>query len=519
MKNFKHFINRVLLSFIFSESIISVNAQEPKIPFQANWESLSKYQCPDWFRDAKFGIFIHWGVYSVPAFGNEWYPRNMYKESTDTYKHHIEKYGSVDKFGYKNFIPMFKAEQFDANQWVDLFKKAGAKYIVPVAEHHDGFAMYNTSLSRWNALNMGPHRDIIGELADATKKADLVFGLSSHRIEHWWYMNGGRKVKSDVQDPHYEDFYGPAKIFDPKADTLGKSPKVSESYNNYAKDDPFGGIFVPMTMEFMNDWLLRCTELVDKYRPQLFWFDFYIEQKELEPYRKTFAAYYYNHAAQWGKGVIINYKYNAYPDNVAIYDIERGSSRASKKYPWQTDTSIGKKSWGYIDGEENKTPNELIDLLIDIVSKNGNMLLNVGPKADGTITPEQTAVLLAMGKWLNVNGEGIYGTRPWDVAHEGVTQAADGAFSDDASLIYTAQDFRFTSKGNVVYAFCLDIPKEKKQTIKSLSLKNTNGKKITAVELLGSTEKIKWSQKQDELVIETPKTMPCEYAIGYKIVF
>jgi len=513
MKSIKQYLFKTTLSLMFSGCILFVTAQESQIPFQANWESLSKYQCPDWFRDAKFGIFIHWGVYSVPAFNSEWYPRNMYYQESDEYKHQVNKYGPLNKFGYKDFIPMFKAEKFDATQWVDLFKKAGAKYIVPVAEHHDGFAMYNTSLSRWNAVNMGPKRDVVGELADATKKAGLIFGLSSHRIEHWWFMNGGRMIKSDVQDPQYEDFYGPAKIYDPKVDTLVNNLKPADD------DDPYGGNRMTMTPEFMNDWLLRCTELVNKYQPQLFWFDWWIQQPELEPYRKTFAAYYYNHASQWGKGVVINYKYNSFPDNVAVYDIERGSSRASKKYPWQTDTSIGKKSWGYIDGEENKTPNELIDLLIDIVSKNGNMLLNVGPKADGTITPEQTAVLLAMGKWLNINGEGIYGTRPWDVAEEGVTQAADGAFSDGKPINYTAQDFRFTSKGNDVYVFCLDIPKDKKLIIKSLSLKSTNGKKISGIELLGSAEKIIWSQKQDALVIETSKAMPYEYAIGYKVVF
>ena len=185
----------------------SVQAQEK---FQANWASLEKYQVPDWFRDAKFGIFIHWGVYSVPAFESEWYPRNMYQKGSVEYKHHIEKYGPQNKFGYKDFIPMFKAEKFNADAWVELFKKAGAKYVVPVAEHHDGFAMYNTALSRWNAYNMGPKRDVIGELAEASRKANVTFGLSSHRIEHWWFMGGGRSFDSDVNDSAYADFYGPA---------------------------------------------------------------------------------------------------------------------------------------------------------------------------------------------------------------------------------------------------------------------------------------------------------------------
>ena len=263
---------------------------------------LENYKVPDWFRDAKFGIFIHWGVYSVPAFGSEWYPRNMYRKDSKEYKHHIEKYGAQDTFGYKDFIPMFKAEKFNADKWVELFKKAGAKYVVPVAEHHDGFAMYNTALSRWNAVNMGPHRDVVGELAEAVKKQGLIFGVSSHRIEHWWFMNGGRAFNSDVNDSAYADFYGPAREENP----FDSSKKP------------------PVSTEYMNDWLMRDIELVDKYHPQLFWFDWWIEQPAMEPYRKSFAAYYYNKGIEWNKGVVINYKNKSYPGNTAVLDMERG---------------------------------------------------------------------------------------------------------------------------------------------------------------------------------------------------
>jgi alpha-L-fucosidase len=355
--------------------------------------------------------------------------------------------------------------------------------------------MYNTSLSRWNAVAMGPKRDIIGELSEAVRKEGLIFGLSSHRIEHFWFMNNGRKTNSDVNDPQYEDFYGPA---------VAMNPFMSENR-------------VPLSIEYMNDWLLRCTELVDKYHPQVFWFDWYIGQPEMEPYRKSFAAYYYNHACQWGKGVVLNYKDLAYPENVAVYDIERGSSRATKKYPWQTDTSIGEKSWGYIDGEVNKSPDKLIDLLIDIVSKNGNLLLNIGPRADGTITDEQTRVLLAMGKWLDINGEGIFGTRPWIIAEEGPTQAVEGSFSEYNQTAYSAKDIRFTSKGNVIYAFTLDIPAGKNITIASLSQSNLSGKNISAIELLGNSEKINWKQQSQGLVIKIPSALTGEYALCFKI--
>lgn len=460
--------------------------------FTPSWKSLKQYEAPEWFRDAKFGIFIHWGVYSVPAFESEWYPRLMYEKGHKVYNHHLEKYGAQNKFGYKDFIPQFRAEKFNADEWVDLFARSGAKYVVPVAEHHDGFAMYKTALSKWNAAEMGPKRDIIGELAEAARKRNLVFGVSSHRIEHWWFMNEGMKIDSDVKDSAYFDFYGPATVFNPWEKDLKRDA---------------------MPAEFMTDWLLRTTELVDKYKPQLVWFDWWIEQPELEPYRKNFAAYFYNRGLEWNKGVVINYKNDAYPKEAAVYDIERGSSKATKKDPWQTDTSIGKKSWGYIDGEENKSPNELIDVLIDIVSKNGNLLLNIGPKADGTITPEQQNVLLSMGKWLSINGEGIYGTRPWIVDGEGPTQNPDETiqFSEYKSKGYTSKDIRFTAKGDTVYAFVMDPPTEK------VVMKSLDKHKIQDIVLLGSDEKVKWTQNKNGLTIQPLKNYPVEFAVCYKI--
>jgi alpha-L-fucosidase len=460
----------------------------PAQKYTPDWPSLGQYECPAWYQDAKFGIFIHWGVYSVPAYGNEWYPRQMYLQNSSTFNHHIEKYGSQDKFGYKDFIPMFRAEKFNADEWADIFRRSGARYVIPVAEHHDGFAMYDTRLSDWNAVRMGPKRDVIGELAAATRKQGMIFGLSSHRIEHWWFFNGGKKFPSDVQDPRYAGLYGPAKE---------------------EKDS--------LTAEFMNDWLLRCVELVDKYQPQVFWFDWWIEQKAMEPYRKTFASYYYNQGEAWGKGVVLNYKNESYPPSAAVYDIERGSSKATKKYPWQTDTSIGKKSWGYITDEENKTPNSLIDDLIDIVSKNGNLLLNIGPKPDGTIPREQIDVLLEIGKWLDINGEGIYETRPWKVAGEGPTENPDGGFGENKRSDYSEKDYRFVSKGNVVYLFCLDTPTAKKIQVNSLSLNEDPIRPIRNITLLGSSEPLKWKQKKEFLEITTPKQMPCNHAICFRI--
>ncbi|OJY84515.1 MAG: alpha-L-fucosidase [Sphingobacteriales bacterium 44-15] len=467
--------------------LVSSPASHAQEKYQATWESLKTYQIPDWFRDAKFGIFIHWGVYSVPAFGSEWYPRNMYEQGSKEFKHHIETYGPQKKFGYKDFIPMFKAEKFDPAAWVALFKKAGAKYVVPVAEHHDGFQMYKSALSKWNAFEMGPRRDVLGELAAEIKKQGLIFGLSSHRIEHWFFMNGGKHFDSDVLDPANATLYGPA-----REENETPSP------------------------EFMNNWLLRCTELVDNYKPQLFWFDWWIEQPAMDPYRKSFASYYYNKGLEWNKGVVLNYKNVSFPEKAAVLDLERGKLGGIREPAWQTDDAIGNESWGYAAGNTFKSAQYVITNLIDIVSKNGNLLLNIGPRSDGTITEEETQTLLGTGKWLDINGEAIYGTRPWKIYGEGPTQSASGSFADQ-KVPFTAKDIRFTTKGNILYAIAMGQPATN-TTIKTLGAKAGNGV-IASVEIIGSDEKISWKQEADALVIKPSKSYPSENAVVYKISF
>jgi alpha-L-fucosidase len=468
-------------------------AQAPAQPqvrnYEPTWESLKQYTTARWFRDAKFGIFIHWGVYSVPAFGSEWYPREMYIQGGDVFKHHVATYGPQAKFGYKDLIPMFKAEKWDPVHWADVFKRSGARYIVPVAEHHDGFAMYRTALSPWNAVAMGPKRDIIGELANAVRAQGLVFGLSSHRAEHWWFMNGGRTFDSDVRDPKYAGLYGPA---------------LPDS--------------IPPTREYLEDWYARCKELIDAYHPQLFWFDWWIERPAFVPYLQKFAAYYYNQGLAWDQEVVVNYKNVAFPDNTAVLDIERGRLKTIRELPWQTDTSVGKKSWGYIDGEENKSADELIDILVDIVSKNGCLLLNIGPRADGTIPEQQEQTLLDMGAWLSVNGEAIYGSRPWKVFGEGVTAENEGMFSENKSQPYTAQDIRFTSKDGNVYAICLGWPGE------LLQVKNIQPRKGSKIFLLGYNGSLAWEWVEGKgLAITLPAALQreearaCKYAYTFKI--
>ena len=481
MKNYFKFLVVVGMALLMSRQM---QAQER---YQATWESLKKYNTPEWFRDAKFGIFIHWGVYSVPAFGSEWYPRQMYQQGSNEFKHHVATYGPQSKFGYKDFIPLFKAEKFNPEQWVALFKKAGAKYVVPVAEHHDGFAMYKTALSKWNAFEMGPKRDVIGELAKEIKKQGLVFGLSSHRIEHWFFMNGGRRFESDVLDEKNNDFYGPA-----REESETPSP------------------------EYMNDWLLRNTELINNYQPQLFWFDWWIEQPAMDPYRKSFAASYYNKGLEWNKGVVINYKNISYPDGTAVLDLERGKLAGIRQLPWQTDDAIGNNSWGFAAGNTFKSAQYVITNLIDIVSKNGNLLLNIGPRSDGTITDEETQTLLGTGKWLDVNGEAIYGTRPWKVFGEGPTESASGSFADQKKP-FTAQDIRFTTKGDILYAITLGTPTAN-TAIKVLGTKAANGT-IAGIELLGNADKVSWLQQVDTLIIKPSKNYPSENAVVYKINF
>ncbi|MCS7120173.1 MAG: alpha-L-fucosidase [Nitrososphaerota archaeon] len=463
--------------------------QIPEGPFKPDWESLKQYTVPKWYLDAKFGIFIHWGVYSVPAFQNEWYPRNMYLIDQPAFKHHIKTYGPQKVFGYKDFINLFKAERWEPKEWAELFSRAGARYVVPVAEHHDGFAMYDSSYTEWNAARMGPMRDVIGELASAVRNEGLVFGVSYHRAEHWWFFEGGMQFESDVKDPRYHSLYGPAQ---PKSTQPDK--------------------------DFLEDWLRRACELVDKYRPQIFWFDWWIEQPAFEPYLRAFAAYYYNKAAQWKLGVVINYKHNAFPEQAAILDIERGKLDDIREMFWQTDTSICRRSWGYIRDHNYKSADQIIDDLVDAVSKNGSMLLNIAPKPDGTIPEEQQRILLEIGKWLEINGEAIYGTRPWRVYGEGPTKTIPGEFKEKEQMPFTGRDIRFTRKDDVLYAIALAWPGEE-LIVKSLStdLRLLRGE-IESVHLLGSDKPVEWTRDSSGLRVKLPKNKPCEYAVTVKII-
>ena len=475
--------------------------------FRPNWQSLGKYQIPDWYRDAKFGIFLHWGIYSVPAFGTEWYSRNMYVEGNPAFQHQVATYGSQSSFGYKDFIPMFHGERFDANAWVDLFARAGAKYIVPVGEHCDGFAMYASQLTDWNAAKMGPKRDVVGELEKATRSRGLHFGVSSHRAEHWWWYDAGKRFDSDVRNPKYLGIYGPAEPEHLPGETDTKEP-----------DPNHLELWLPPDRAFLEDWLARSTEIVDRYHPDFMYFDWWIGQPAFQPYLKQFAAYYYDRAEERHQPVVMTYKEYAMPENTAVLDIERGKLDALRLLPWQTDTSISEKSWGYIENDNYRDSRSLVAELVDVVSKNGNLLLNVGPKADGTIPVQAQKTLLEMGKWLSANGEAIYGTRPWLMYGEGPTKVAKAGVMGTDAQTYTAQDIRFTTHGKTLYAIALGWPPDRKLLIHSLlpGTPYTSGQ-VCSVDLLGSSETVRWRQQQDGLAIELPAVKPNDLAYTLRI--
>jgi alpha-L-fucosidase len=377
---------------------------------------------------------------------------------------------------------------------------------MPVAEHHDGFQMYKSDLSKWNSAEMGPMRDVVGELRTAVEERDMVICASSHRAEHWWFLGEGRKFDSDVNDPAYEDFYGPA---------IG-CPGPEHHWDNYLTNPP--------DKAYLEDWLLRTCEIIDKYQPKVLWFDWWIMNLAFKPYLKKMAAYYYNRAAEWGVDVAINYKYDAFPVQAAIFDVERGQLSGIRSLFWQTDTAVQKNSWGYTENQDYKTSSDIVGDLVDIVSKNGALLLNIGPKADGTIPEPEKAILRDIGKWLEINGEAIYGTRAWAIFGEGPTKVVEGAFTDTNRDPYTGQDIRFTTKDGALYATLLKCPEDGFVNITSLGAKRpvtavVGIGKIASVHLLDGCKALPFTETHEGLQIRLPEGYRSEYAVSLKVEF
>lgn len=465
--------------------------------YEPTWESIKSHLTPDWFQKAKFGIYTHWGVYSVPACGPNatWYPYNMYREGTPQYDYHLNTFGHPSKFGYKDFIPMFTAEKFDPDAWAELFKQSGAQFAGPVGEHHDGFCMWDTKYSDWNAARMGPHRDVVGELEKAIRKQNLRFMVALHHAENWWFYPHWRK-EFDTSDPRFAGLYGKPHNLD---GNVGKG--------FFEQEKP--------GQEFLEVWKNKIHEVIDKYRPDMLWFDFALKAIQ-EHYRKEFLAYYYNQAHKWGKEVVVTYKWHDLPPGAGVVDLELGRFDTLTYHEWITDSTVDDgHGWAYVLDAKYKSLKTLVHYLVENVSKNGYFLLNVGPKPNGEVPNEAKELLIGMGKWLAVNGEAIYGTTAWTSFGEGPTEMKKaGYFMEDQEVQYTAQDIRFTLKGDALYATCLGWP-QGQITIKTL--KDLYPTEIRSVRMLGVDGELNWTLTNEGLIVQTPSQKPCEHAFVLKI--
>ncbi len=454
--------------------------------YQADWDSLAKHPVPAWYKEKRLGIFLHWGVFSVPAY-HDWYARNMYIKDSEEYKHHLAHYGDPKDFQFRDFIPKFTMEHFDPQLWVKLFKDAGADYIVPVAEHHDGFQNYESELSHWNAVEMGPHRDITGDLLREAERAGMTLGASTHRVEHWFFLGHGREIGAFGDELKLGDYEWPA-MPEPDNQALFSEPTPTE--------------------EFLTDWLLRCCEIVDRYHPRIIYFDWWIQHSAVKPYLKRFAAYYFNRMEEYG-GCVINYKHDAMPFGIGVPDIERGQFAEAKPFLWQSDTSVMRHSWCYSEQPGKavfKTPGEIICDLVDVVCKNGRLLLNFGPRPDGQLREKEIEILQAMAAWMQVNDEAIHGTDVWRIAQEGPTKIQEGQFADGAARGFTCEDYRFTCRGSAVYATCLKCPEDGQFHIKSLREADASHLPlwhgvIKSVEVLGKGE-CPWTRDETALHVD-----------------
>lgn len=465
--------------------------------YEATWDSLTRHPTPQWFKDAKFGIYTHWGLYCVPAHGPNatWYPYHMYREGNSQWEHHVKTYGGPEKFGWKDFIPLFKAEKFDPDEWAELFKQSGAQYAGPVGEHHDGFTMWDTRLSDWNAAKMGPKTDVVGRLEKAIRAQGLRFLVALHHAENWWFYPHWRR-DFDTSDPAYAGLYGEAH------DENGPA-----GMDLFQQQRP--------SKKFIELWQGKILEVIDRYDPDMLWFDFGLRGLPDKP-KAEFLAYYYNKALERGRDVVVTYKdYDLVPGS-GVVDLELGRMDRVTYYEWLTDSTVDDgEGWGYVSDTAYKTTTQLVHYLIDNVSKNGHLLLNVGPKPDGTLPNQARELLRGMGDWLAVNGEAIYGTTHWITHGEGPTQIKKpGAFNENEKISYGAKDIRFTVKGDTLYATHLGWPGDYAVIP---TLKCLYPQEIRSIRMLGVDQELSWKLTPAALVIQTPARKPCDHAYVFRI--
>jgi alpha-L-fucosidase len=488
-----------------------------KGPFEGTRESLQQYQIPQWFQDAKFGIWAHWGPQSGIEQG-DWYARNMYIQGSRQYKYQVATYGHPSKVGYKDLCPKWKAAEFDPEHLMGLYKRAGAQYFMSMGVHHDNFDLWNSKYTRWNAVKVGPHKDIVGLWRKAALRHGLKFGVSEHLwISYKWFAvsHGSDKtgplagVSYDGVNPAYADLYHDA------------------GCAQWAEDSPqqFGWNDIGIPDAWKRQWFNRIMNLVDSYQPDYLYTD---GPLPFENYGRSVVANLYNLSAKRHGGKVEAVYTSKRPEDCAVgtcvLDFERGLANAIRPQHWQTDTCIG--GWHYdintFREHRYKTPKTVIDLLVDIVSQNGNLMLNFPLPNSGQLDSDELKILEAITGWMAVNSEGIYRTRPWKIYGEGPsTEAATpgGGFNEKARKPLTAEDVRFTTKGNVLYAFIMGWP-EKEAVVHALGTASPQSPpKIAHVELLGYRGRLKWTQKSDGLRVEMPAEKPSDFAVTLKVAF
>lgn len=506
-------------------------------PFKPTWESLAGgYQCPEWFRDAKLGIWAHWGAQSVPEEG-DWYARNIYLQHHPQYAAHLAKYGHPADFGFMEIDHLWRAERWEPDRLMDLFVKAGARYFVAMATHEDNFDAYRSRYHDWNSVNVGPKRDIIGEWARSARAHGLRFGVSNHSSHTWhWFQtaygydpegprageryDAFRLTKADGKGKWWEgldpqDLYGrpqPNMVLPDGIATRREAQKWHDAHNLPWTEEP-----PPNQPEFADNWFFRVQDLVDQYDPDFL----YLDNTEL-PLGQAgldLAAHFYNAniARHGGKldGVLTAKGLSEAHRPAVTQDYERSVSNGGiQPAPFETGTCIGQ--WHYKKDLDYKTVGQVVRMLVDVVSKNGTLLLSIPQRGDGTIDDREVVFLEGLAAWTQVNGEGIFGSRPWLTFGEGPTQVPRGRAADSV-IPYTQEDIRFTTKDGHLYAFVLH-PPDRPLVVHSLGLGSEFGRPIASITLVGSAESVRWRQTDTAVEIDPPAVLPSENVFSYKII-